>query len=130
MLIDLKGDLSPVKLTLEEITSKRLTDFNQAISAKYVGLLAPSFGTTFRTGEFEFLDKLKVDLKNLLHTEQEYEYIAPFEIGDIPESETSLVNSRERRSMAFVTLGTEVKVKGVLKLKALSSFVVRETNKG
>lgn len=130
MLIDLKGDLSPVKHIAEQITSLRLTQFNEAVGAKYAGRVAPSFGTTFRKAEFDFLGKMKVDLRNLLHTEQDYDYVSQFQEGDIPEIETKLFSAKERRGMVFVTLETEVKANGQLRLRSVSSFVLRENQKG
>jgi hypothetical protein len=130
MLIDLSADPAPIKFIAEPLTEKRLSDFKRAIGAGYTSIVAPSYGTTFRKGEFDLLDTLKVDLKKLLHTEQNYEYFAPFEIGDIPEVETQMVSAKERRGMVFVHLETRVSVKGELKLKSTSSFILRENNKG
>jgi len=130
MLIDLSAEPAPIQFTAEPLTEKRLSDFKRAIRAGYASIVAPSYGTTFRKGEFDLLDTLKVDLKKLLHTDQNYEYFAPFQIGDIPEVETKFVTAKERRGMVFVYLETRVTVEGELKLKSISSFVLRENNKG
>lgn len=42
----------------------------------------PTFVTAFRSGEFTILQDLDVDLRKLLHGEQEYEYRRPIRPGD------------------------------------------------
>jgi N-terminal half of MaoC dehydratase len=130
MLIDLNTDLTSIKFKAGQITRTVLDDFNRAISAQYALGAAPTFATTLRKGEFEFLDRLKVNLKNLLHTDQTYEYQSPFCLGDIPEVETKLSSAKERRGMVFVNLESEVRVKGELRVRCQSSFILRETVKG
>ena len=129
MLIDLNADLTPIKFTAETLTQQRLKQFDSAVRALYSNVAAPTYSTTFRKGEFEFLDRLRVNLRNLLHTEQDYEYFSTFQMGDVPEVETKLTSTKERRGMVFVSLSTEVKVKKQLRVRCVSSFVLRETGK-
>jgi hypothetical protein len=129
MLIDLNADLTPIKFTADTLTQQRLKQFDSAVRAHYSNVAAPTYSTTFRKGEFEFLDRLRVNLRNLLHTEQDYEYFSTFQMGDVPEVETKLTSTKERRGMVFVSLSTEVKVKNQLRVRCVSSFVLRETGK-
>ena len=129
MLIDLNADLTPIKFTADTLTQQRLKQFDSAVRAHYSNVAAPTYSTTFRKGEFEFLDRLRVNLRNLLHTEQDYEYFSKFQMGDVPEVETKLTSTKERRGMVFVSLSTEVKVKNQLRVRCVSSFVLRETGK-
>ncbi|MFM8316059.1 MAG: MaoC family dehydratase N-terminal domain-containing protein [Deltaproteobacteria bacterium] len=129
MLIDLNADLTPIKFFAEPLTSEKLSRFSEAVGAKYSGTVAPSFGTAFRKAEFQFLDRLKVDFKNLLHTDQEYEFLGQLGVGDIPEVETKMLSARERRGMVFVVMETTISVKGQPKIKSVASFILRENNK-
>lgn len=130
MLIDLNADLTPIKFTADTLTEQRLKQFDSAVRAQYSNVAAPTYPTTFRKGEFEFLDRLRVNLRNLLHTEQDYEYFSTFQLGDVPEVETRLTSTKERRGMVFVSLSTEVKVKSQIRVRCISSFVLREMAKG
>ena len=130
MLIDLNADVTPICFRAPTVTAEVLNGFNSAIGAQYVKGAAPTFGTVYRKGDFEFLKRLRVDLKNLLHTEQDYEYLSDFCEGDSPDVETQLTSVRERRGMVFVVLTSEIKVKGQLRVRSKSSFVLRESNKG
>jgi hypothetical protein len=85
----------------------------------------PTFCTFLRWAEWRWLDRLTVDMRGLLHTEQEYEYLAPLAPGDVFEVSTVLASDRERRGMRFVTLETTVEVRGRNVLVSRTSFVVR-----
>lgn len=127
MLIDLNGDLTPICFKVGPLGKARFEEFNRAINALHAIGAAPTFATTFRKGEFDFLDKLKVNLKTLLHTEQEYQFVTPFQEGDSLEIETKLASVKQRRGMAFVSLESDVKAANDLRLRSISTFVLRET---
>lgn len=130
MLIDLNTDLTPIIFKVGPLTKLQFDQFNRAVSAQYALGPAPTFATTLRKAEFDFLDRLKVNLKNLLHTEQEYQFVTRFLEGDLLTVETKLASSKQRRGMVFVSMESEVKVGGELRLRSISSFVLRETEKG
>jgi acyl-CoA thioesterase FadM len=77
--------------------------------------------------EFRWLDRLKIDLRQLLHTDQEYEYFAPLREGDPPLVCTRLAEYRERLGLLFVCLESAVRVAGKVCVTARSTFVVRKT---
>lgn len=129
MLIDLNTDLTPIIFKVGPLTSQQFVQFNHAVSAQYGLGAAPTFATTLRKAEFDFLDRLKVNLKNLLHTEQEYQFASNFMEGDLLSVETKLASSKQKRGMVFVIMESEVKVGNELRLRSISSFVLRETEK-
>ncbi len=51
--------------------------FGKSVSWEIPGEVPPSFLTRFREGEFELLVRLGVELKQVLHAEQEYRWLAP-----------------------------------------------------
>lgn len=130
MLINLNADLTPIKFTAATITKDRVELFKSAVRLQYTEGIPPTYATTFRKGEFAFLDRFHVNLKNLLHTDQQYEYITPFCLDDIPEVTTEFVSTKERRGMIFVSIKSQVKVKDQIRVYFTSSFVLRETKKG
>ncbi len=129
MLIDLNADLTPIRFTVGPITQEKLSQFNRAVRADYSVGTAPTFATTLRKGEFEFLERLRVNLMGLLHTDQEYQFVAPICEGDLLEVETKLSSTRQKRGMVFVSLESEVKVGVQVRVRSVSSFVLRETEK-
>lgn len=89
-----------------------------------------TFPTIFRRPEFDWLDRLKVDMHSLLHTEQEYEYLVPLEVGDVPRIRTRVKELKERKSkrlsLTIVVLESEVHCSEVLKMRTNTTFVLRE----
>lgn len=51
--------------------------FGKSVSWEIPGEVPPSFLTRFREGEFELLVRLGVELRQVLHAEQEYRWLAP-----------------------------------------------------
>lgn len=51
--------------------------FGRSVSWEIPGEVPPSFLTRFREGEFELLVSLGVELRQVLHAEQEYRWLAP-----------------------------------------------------
>ena len=66
MLINLNADLTPIKFTAATITKDKVELFKSAIRLQYTEGIPPTYATTFRKGEFAFLDRFHVNLKNLL----------------------------------------------------------------
>lgn len=97
------------------------------VSAEEVPL---TFITRFRHLEFDILGKMKVDLKNLLHTEQEYSYFEPFHVGDSLNIKTKVRECRERRGsqsvLTILSIASEFFCQGRLKALSLTTFVIRE----
>ena len=122
---NLAADTAPIPLRLSALTSEHVAAFRKATITQHFGMIPPTFATYFRWPEFEWLKRLNVDFKQLLHTDQEYEYISPLRYGDIPEMATSLAGIKERRGLKFIRLETNVFVNGDLRLISRTTFVVR-----
>ncbi|NBX75510.1 MAG: hypothetical protein EBQ92_03075 [Proteobacteria bacterium] len=111
-------------ITLNAITEKEVELFRKATLTE-----APefplTFATRFRELEFALLTDLKVDIQQLLHTDQSYVYHAPLKVGDVPEITTRIKENREKRGMQFVVLETLVKSGGELKITSEAQMVIR-----
>lgn len=117
--------LPPIVRTLPAITRAHVEAFAQATRSEHYVDCPPTYPTTFRSTEFEWIGILGIDLHNLLHTEQEYEYLKPLREGDIPLVASRVTEYRERRGLLFVEVTSDVTVAGDVVLIARSSFVVR-----
>ncbi|NBX92323.1 MAG: hypothetical protein EB078_05135 [Proteobacteria bacterium] len=114
-----------IQFQAEPLTKEDIKEFSSSTLSNH-SLFPLTFPTRYRNGEFELLIELKIDMRNLLHTEQEYVYHEPFKLGDVPLVTTRLKEHKERRRMQFVTAETEVICGGRKKITAVSSFVIRE----
>lgn len=64
-------------------------------------------------------------MRELLHVDQEYEYLAPLKTGDPLKVSTRIGEIKERRGMYFVTLHTDVFGGEDKKIVSNTTFVVR-----
>lgn len=113
-----------IEMTLEPVTEAQIASFRHAVRSVSPSL-PPTFLTRFREPEFRWLEKLKVDLRGLLHTDQEYAYVAPLAVGDVPLVSAKLVRFRERQGTTFITVETTLTCDGATKATSTANFVVR-----
>jgi acyl dehydratase len=80
-----------------------------------VSTAAPTVFTLFRQGEFELLGRFGIELKQVLHAEQEYRYDSPLACGEEIRYATTLAGVVEKKAkgarlafMAFETTFTRV----------------------
>ena len=116
---------TPIVVTAEPVTRTHISAFAEATRSEHFGDMPLTFPTVLRATEFQWLDRLKIDMRELLHTDQEYEYLAPLKDGDVPTVQTKITDFRERRGMTFVELESEVRCNDRLAIIARSSVVVR-----
>lgn len=57
-------------------------------------------------------DELGLELSNVLHAEQEYEWGRPLTIGETLTAETTIADIRTKGAMSFVTLRTDLRDEG------------------
>ena len=112
--------------TFERLTQLELDAYVRATALTPRTGIPPAFATRYRDTEFMWLEKSEVDMRQLLHTDQEYEYAEPLKVGDIPHAETRVTDVRQKRHLSFYTLVTTITSQGVLKVKATTTFVVRQ----
>src|ERR1700722_12570015 len=108
--------MPPAKI-LEKITPP-VTQNGVNAFIKAIDGIAPdmplSFPTLFRDSEFAYLDWINIPMKDVLHTEQEYEYIAPIP-GEAPiQMRSVLLTDREKAGLRFVAVSTEILSEGRL----------------
>lgn len=113
-----------IRYQLEPLQASHIDAFRKATRTTHFQGMPPTFVTYFRWAEFQWLERLKVNMRHLLHTGQEYEYRGTFQPGDRPEIVTRIVEIRERRGMKFVNAESEVRVNGEIRVVSHTSFVV------
>lgn len=121
---DTRENLPPITLEMETITEETVKAFAHATSSEHFKTLPPSFATRFRKAEFEWLTRMNVDMRTLLHIEQEYEYLEPLKTGDKVSVSTKIAEWKERRQMTFVTLETTIMVGSSTKVKSTTTFLL------
>lgn len=108
----------------EAIDRETLEAFSQATLTQYCGFPL-TFSTRYRQGEFEILKELKIDFRQLLHSEQEYVFHSPLEVGDKPLVRTRLKENRKKRGIQFVTCEMSLICGSVTKVSSESTMVIR-----
>jgi hypothetical protein len=107
--------------------------FKKATNSKFSNLIPPTFPTTLRTTEFDWLDRLGISFLDLLSTAQEYEYLLPLAVGDVPIIRTRVAEFSERKSgnstLTVFILASEITCAGTLKVRARATFLVRKSAK-
>ncbi len=121
---------APIVFRADPVTHEHIQAFAGATSSEHFQGTPLTFPTVYRAAEFKWMDRLKIDLRGLLHTDQEYEYLAPLRAGDVPTVSTRVTDFRERRGITLVVLESEVRCEEKLVLIARSSFVVRSSDGG
>lgn len=92
--------------------------------------LPPTFPTLFAfwggTSLEDMLHTVGVEIRNVLHSEQEYEYLAPIHVGDTVEGQASITNIYQKAGMDFMEIVTEYKNQaGAPVLKDRALIIVR-----
>ncbi|MED0674318.1 MaoC family dehydratase N-terminal domain-containing protein [Aneurinibacillus thermoaerophilus] len=80
------------------------------------------YGSSFE----DLMEQLDIDMKKLLHGEQEYEYFAPVYAGDMIYAETKVTDVKTKRNgMAFYTLETIYRNQNNEKVMAARMMLVK-----
>lgn len=126
MMVDLNQTIEVVEPIVE---AKDIEAFRKATYSEAAGGIPLTFVTRFRRTEFEWLGRLNINLADVLHTEQEYEFFGNFTIGDELKMITRIASYRERKvgskKMLFVAIRGELKKDDNIVVLCRSSFVVR-----
>lgn len=120
----------PIVFRPDPVTKEQIARFVSATHSEHYSVTPLTFPTIFRAAEFKWLDRLHLELRELLHTDQEYEYFAPFVEGDHPTVITKVGEVKERRGMTFILMVSEVRCRDTLIAIARSSFVIRSQSVG
>ncbi len=122
------------------LTGVEMRDFGTCVKATVgatshspiTSAAVPTLFTLFRHGEFEIMNDLGIQLKQVLHAEQVYENLAPLAPSEEITFTTRLVSVVEKKSktanMAFMAFETDFvrTADGVTVAKARSTMVYRE----
>jgi len=94
------------------IEPERLARFADAIGESSTGVIAPPTFLKVIEGEGassrRILDELGVDLRRVLHAEQQFEYFTPMGVGDSVSVERKVVDIYEKKGgeMEFIVIET------------------------
>jgi hypothetical protein len=116
----------PLRLVLDE---ERVRSFARAVGQEGDGL-PPTMATVpeLAVGLANVLadPELGVDLAQVLHTEQEYEWLGPIDAGGEIVASATIERIRERGSSTFLTLRTEIlDASGEVLVRGRTTLVVR-----
>lgn len=96
-----------------QVTEERLRQFCDAVGAPYRGEAPLTFLTLFRDGEFKLLADFGFQLSQVLHADQEFNYLDKIVPGDHLEYQTTFSKALEKRGstgvMRFLVFDTEVR---------------------
>ena len=113
----------------EKVSAEKIAEFCKALGVPALNHAPPTFLTVFRRGEFELFKKLGLDLSNVLHAEQEYQYESALEAGDEVEFKTALIQVLEKQtpkaSLQFLSFETEIHTEKGKIGKAITQVVIR-----
>ncbi len=107
------------------LTRAFLDNFRDAVKSSEPGENLPTLATIFREAEYCWLKRLGVDLKDLLHVDQIYEYVEPFQENDSTYMATRVVRYRERTSGSFLVLQTDISGGSRRKCISTTTFMIR-----
>lgn len=119
-----------IEATGYEITENDVRCMREATGSFYSPQeVPPTYATLFRKPEYDWLERLQVDLKMLLHGDQEYEYLLPLRIGQKVDVRTVLEDVKDRKTrlgvMSFVKVRTELISDKKIHVVGRNTFVVR-----
>lgn len=113
----------------EAITISRLNKLKEATFSKHLDAARYIYPTIYRHNEFSWLNRLGIGLKNILHIEQEFQYILPQPEDEIPVIKTKLLNFKERSNFNIIMLETEIITNGTINTISRTTFWAKKGNK-
>lgn len=120
-----------IELNFPQLTAEMVSRLRAATDTKFTKDVPLTLPTLFRRPEFDWLERLGVDLRNLLHTEQEYQYHSPLKVGDMPVIRTWISDFKERKGKAFslsiVEMTSSVHCDNEHRVTSVTNFVIKET---
>lgn len=122
----------------DELDRESVEAFALAVGADPAAGVPLTWVTVCRRGEFELLRRWGIELSQVLHGEQEYEYLSGLRVGMTLEYETELKKITDKKgssgSMVFLVLETEFREVGVSPTRVVargrSTFIVKQRDPG
>ena len=116
-------NVTPIVFEVGPLSESHLKEFRFATQTEFANHFPPTYPTVFRKAEFDFLDRFEVDMRLLLHVDQEYIYLVPLQLGDPLTVTTRVGEVKERRGMYFVTLHTDFVSRGEAKVRSNTTLL-------
>lgn len=117
---------TPISFEMEPLTSEQIEAFRRATRTEHSPGVPYTFATLMRAAEFEWVDRIPITERAVLHAEQEYEYFSDLRPGDRPRVTTSLKNLKARSGMRFLVLESRIECQGELRVIGNTTFVIRD----
>ncbi len=121
-----------IEFSGEEANPEGVASFRVATCSQYGKGIPLTYCTLFRHGEYAWLEKLGIEVRELLHGEQEYEFKEPLQVSKPLTVLTKLASIKERKtaqtSLAFVVLSSDVLCEGKVAVVSKTTFVVRRVS--
>lgn len=100
-----------------EVTAQRLADFCAAVGEAQAAADAPAPPTFMKAIEGEnhssrrILEALSVDLRRVLHAEQQFEYFAPIRAGDTLQVQRKVTDLYDKKggAMEFIVIESSIR---------------------
>ena len=111
------------------ITQTKTDAFLKGTHSHYAQAIPPTYVTLFRRAEYDWLARLKIEIPELLHGDQQYEYLAPLQTDQPIQVRTKLASWKERNTpkvrLIFVVMESEIFCNQILAVRSRTTFVVR-----
>jgi hypothetical protein len=112
------------------LEAPRVEAFARALGAEPADGVPPTYAAVYALGTTAaqlFQDEeAAVDLKNLLHVEQEFEWERHPRVGDTVTAKGRVVSDVERRGLRLISFETEVTAGGSSLCRSRARFAVRD----
>lgn len=115
-----------IEFTGEPLSAERVEGLLKATHSDHTHGLPLTLCTIYRHPEFDWLRKLDIELKNVLHAEQSYEYYRELRAGERPYVRTIVRQQKKRAGLVFMVLESEFSVDGEKILLSRTTFYVRK----
>lgn len=111
------------------LDAQTLEKFRWGTDTRHTKSIPMTLATIWRHPEFDWLNKLEVDMHDLLHADQEYRYLSPFVVGDRPLVRTWVSSLKERKgkqfSLCIVELTSDILCQSEKRMTTVTTFVVK-----
>lgn len=122
-----------MQLEQPPISAEVIRAFVGATRSRYATGIPPTLATIYRDLEYKFLERMKADLRYLLHGEQEYEYMSPLRANESFLVRAKIADLKERKgkeaTLNFIVMESEIVFGGKISVRSRTNFVIRQPSK-
>ncbi len=115
-------DKTPIESVGEALQPFRLKELKEATLSTNLDAAKYILPTIYRHNEFAWLKRLGIELKRILHIEQEYEYFSFQSEGENPIIRTKIVSLKERSTFTIIVFESEIITNGKTNIISKTTF--------